>query len=98
MCTQKLFKNKAWPSSTRTACFWTNNNDSYGPAAATIVMTEWRTKFRRKMNEADNGQRQRAVDSLLNFETVKYFANEGHEATMLKEAILTYQVYILLVQ
>ena len=60
-------------------------------SAATITMTEWRTKFRRKMNEADNSQRQRAVDSLLNFETVKYFANEAHEAAQLKEAIVTYQ-------
>ena len=59
--------------------------------SVTVAMTEWRTKYRRKMNEADNKQRQRAVDSLLNFETVKYFANERHEADQLKEAVQDYQ-------
>jgi len=59
--------------------------------SVTVAMTEWRTKYRRKMNEADNKQRQRAVDSLLNFETVKYFANERHEADQLKEAVQEYQ-------
>merc|ERR1719376_1627039 len=57
----------------------------------TVMMTEWRTKYRRSMNEADNKQRQRAVDSLLNFETVKYYANEGYEADQLASAILNYQ-------
>lgn len=38
---------------------------------ATIVITEWRTKFRREMNEKDNAAKARAVDSLLNFETVR---------------------------
>ena len=60
-------------------------------AATTIMITEWRTKFRRKMNEADNNQRQKAVDSLLNFETVKYFAAEQYEADQYSKSILSYQ-------
>ena len=43
--------------------------------------TEWRTQFVREMNEADSASNTRAVDSLLNFETVKYFTNEEFEAT-----------------
>ncbi|MCH8189692.1 MAG: hypothetical protein IIB66_13530, partial [Proteobacteria bacterium] len=46
----------------------------------TITVTEWRTKFRREMNRRDNEAMTKAIDSLLNFETVKYFGNEGHEA------------------
>ncbi len=42
--------------------------------------TEWRTQFVREMNEADSASNTRAVDSLLNFETVKYFTNEAFEA------------------
>ena len=42
--------------------------------------TEWRTQFVREMNEADSASNTRAVDSLLNFETVKYFTNEDFEA------------------
>lgn len=42
--------------------------------------TEWRTRFVREMNEADSASNTRAVDSLLNFETVKYFTNEEFEA------------------
>lgn len=45
-----------------------------------IVVTEWRTRFVREANELDSSSNTRAVDSLLNFETVKYFANEAHEA------------------
>ena len=46
----------------------------------TIVVTEWRTNFRRQMNDLDSKANQRAVDSLINFETVKYFGNEQYEA------------------
>ena len=46
----------------------------------TIMMTEWRLKFRREMNETDSQANTRAIDSLLNYETVKYFGNEDHEA------------------
>jgi ATP-binding cassette subfamily B protein len=46
----------------------------------TVSVTEWRTKFRRQMNEMDAHAHTRAVDSLLNYETVKYFNNEDFEA------------------
>ncbi len=46
-----------------------------------VLVTEWRTNFVRQMNVADNETNTHAVDSLLNFETVKYFANEAYEAT-----------------
>ncbi|MEY3446759.1 MAG: hypothetical protein RIR45_1514 [Pseudomonadota bacterium] len=48
--------------------------------AFTITVTEWRTQFRQKMNEMDSTANSRAIDSLLNFETVKYFNNEEFEA------------------
>jgi len=57
----------------------------------TFTVTEWRTKFRRAMNQADNEQRQQAVDSLLNFETVKYYANEKYETDRYASSILKYQ-------
>lgn len=41
--------------------------------------SQWRTRFRREMNRADSEASSRAVDSLINYETVKYFANEAHE-------------------
>lgn len=46
----------------------------------TIVVTEWRTHFRREMNNLDSKANQNAVDSLINFETVKYFGNEKYES------------------
>jgi ATP-binding cassette subfamily B protein len=46
----------------------------------TVAVTEWRTKFRREMNELDSRAHSRAIDSLLNYETVKYFNNEDFEA------------------
>ena len=46
----------------------------------TVLVTEWRTQFRREANEFDSAAHTKAVDSLLNYETVKYFNNEGHEA------------------
>src|SRR5436305_13740015 len=46
----------------------------------TIAITEWRTHFRREMNELDSKANTRAIDSLLNYETVKYFGNEEWEA------------------
>uniref|UniRef100_A0A8C8XWV6 ATP-binding cassette sub-family B member 6 n=1 Tax=Panthera leo TaxID=9689 RepID=A0A8C8XWV6_PANLE len=57
----------------------------------TIVVTEWRTKFRRAMNLQENATRARAVDSLLNFETVKYYNAEGYEVDRYREAIINYQ-------
>ncbi|EAW70695.1 ATP-binding cassette, sub-family B (MDR/TAP), member 6, isoform CRA_b [Homo sapiens] len=57
----------------------------------TIVVTEWRTKFRRAMNTQENATRARAVDSLLNFETVKYYNAESYEVERYREAIIKYQ-------
>jgi ABC-type transport system involved in Fe-S cluster assembly fused permease/ATPase subunit len=57
----------------------------------TIGVTEWRTKFRRQMNETDSEAHSRAIDSLLNFETVKYFGNEGHEARRFDLALNRYE-------
>ncbi|KAF3598370.1 hypothetical protein F2Q69_00033315 [Brassica cretica] len=48
--------------------------------AFTLVVTQYRTKFRKAMNKADNDAGTRAVDSLINYETVKYFNNESYEA------------------
>jgi ATP-binding cassette subfamily B protein len=45
----------------------------------TLAVTEWRLKFRKEMNETDAAANTKAIDSLLNFETVKYFGNESHE-------------------
>ena len=55
--------------------------------AFTLVITEWRTKFRREMNEMDNQANTKAIDSLLNYETVKYFGNEEHEARRYDNAL-----------
>jgi ATP-binding cassette subfamily B protein len=46
----------------------------------TVTVTEWRSKFRREMNELDSSANTRAIDALLNYETVKYFNNEAFEA------------------
>ncbi|KVI03744.1 AAA+ ATPase domain-containing protein [Cynara cardunculus var. scolymus] len=48
--------------------------------AFTLAVTQWRTKFRKDMNKADNDASTRAIDSLINYETVKYFNNEQFEA------------------
>ncbi|WP_189534143.1 ABCB family ABC transporter ATP-binding protein/permease [Paludibacterium paludis] len=48
--------------------------------AYTLVVTEWRTVFRRSMNELDSRANAKAIDALINFETVKYFNNEGFES------------------
>jgi ATP-binding cassette subfamily B protein len=55
--------------------------------AFTVSVTEWRTKFRRQMNEMDAVAHTRAVDSLLNYETVKYFNNEDFEAKRYDESL-----------
>ena len=59
--------------------------------AFTIVVTEWRTHYRRTMNDMDSKANQKAIDSLLNFETVKYFGNEAFEANRYDENLLRYQ-------
>jgi len=55
--------------------------------AYTVTITEWRTNFRRQMNELDSKANTRAVDSLLNYETVKYFNNEEFEAGRYDESL-----------
>lgn len=57
----------------------------------TIIVTEWRTHLRRTMNEMDSRANQKAIDSLLNFETVKYFGNEAFEARRYDENLIRYQ-------
>ena len=62
-----------------------------GYIAWTLCVTEWRTKFRRTMNENDSEASTKAIDSLLNFETVKYFGNEDHEARRFDVALKGYE-------
>ncbi|VDL93502.1 unnamed protein product [Schistocephalus solidus] len=57
----------------------------------TVLITEWRTKFRRTMNNLDNVKSGVAVDSLLNFETVKYYTAESFEVNRYKKAVIDYQ-------
>ncbi|MBM3487479.1 MAG: ABC transporter ATP-binding protein/permease [Alphaproteobacteria bacterium] len=59
--------------------------------AFTLAITEWRSKYRRQMNETDNQANTRAIDSLLNYETVKYFGNETHEARRFDQALARYE-------
>jgi ATP-binding cassette subfamily B protein len=64
----------------------------------TIKVTEWRTHYRRTMNEMDSRANQRAIDSLLNFETVKYFGNEQFESKRYDENLKHYQSAAILSQ
>jgi ATP-binding cassette subfamily B protein len=57
----------------------------------TFLFTNWRVRFRRRMNEMDSEAQSRAVDSLLNFETVKYFGNEAHEAARFDQSLARYE-------
>ena len=57
----------------------------------TLSITEWRIKFRRRMNETDSDANTKSIDSLLNFETVKYFGNEDHEARRFDGALQAYE-------
>jgi ATP-binding cassette subfamily B protein len=57
----------------------------------TLTITEWRIKFRRIMNETDSEANTKAIDSLLNFETVKYFGNEEHEANRFDASLRGYE-------
>ena len=57
----------------------------------TFAFTNWRVRFRRAMNETDGDAQTKAVDSLLNFETVKYFGNEAHEAKRFDDARARYE-------
>ncbi len=57
----------------------------------TVIVTEWRLKFRRRMNETDNTANTRAIDSLINYETVKYFGNEAFESGRFDKALANYE-------
>ena len=57
----------------------------------TVYITEWRTKFRRMTNERDNKARAISVDSLLNFETVKYYGQEEFEVNRFNDAVVHFQ-------
>jgi len=57
----------------------------------TLVVTEWRIKYRREMNNRDTEANTKAIDSLLNYETVKYFGNEEHEARRFERAMRAYE-------
>ena len=59
--------------------------------ALTFVISEWRTAHRRRTNELDSKANTRAVDSLLNYETVKYFGNEGFEARRYDRNLESYE-------
>ena len=59
--------------------------------AFTLAITDWRVKYRRAMNQKDSEANTKAIDSLLNFETVKYFGNETHEHARFDEALAGYE-------
>ncbi len=59
--------------------------------AFTVGITEWRTNFRRQMNELDSKANTRAIDSLINYETVKYFGNEEWEARRYDESMQSWE-------
>ena len=61
----------------------------------TAVVTEWRVKIRKEMNDQDNDANQKAIDSLLNFETVKYFGAEYREAARYDAAMQGYETSAL---
>jgi ATP-binding cassette, subfamily B, heavy metal transporter len=53
----------------------------------TVIVTEWRTQFRREMNELESSSQTKVIDSLLNYETVKYFNNEAFESRRYDQAL-----------
>ncbi|MDC3091832.1 ABC transporter ATP-binding protein/permease [Rickettsiales bacterium] len=59
---------------------------------STFKITSWRTKFRREMNNADNQISTKIIDSLINYETVKYFSNERHEYKKLDFSLKKYEI------
>lgn len=66
-------------------------------SAFTIITTAWRTKFRRQANEAENQAASVALDSLINYEAVKYFNNEGYQCAKYDKALTKYQDASILV-
>ena len=59
--------------------------------AFTVIVTEWRTHFRRTMNDLDSKANTKAIDSLINYETVKYFGNEDYEAKRYDQGLQSYE-------
>ncbi len=57
----------------------------------TLVVTEWRIKYRREMNKSETRANTKAIDSLINFETVKYFGNEDHEYQRFDKSLARYE-------
>ena len=57
----------------------------------TVAVTDWRLKYRRTMNKMDGEANTKAIDSLLNYETVKYFGNEEHESRRFDQALRSYE-------
>ncbi|MET0267962.1 MAG: ABC transporter ATP-binding protein/permease [Duganella sp.] len=57
----------------------------------TVTVTNWRTHFRRTMNDMDSKANSKAIDSLINYETVKYFGNEDYEARRYDEGLQRYE-------
>ncbi|KAL6584383.1 ABC transporter B member 25 [Orobanche minor] len=70
---------------------WITSLSMAGYIAFTLSVTQWRTKFRKVMNKADNDASTRAIDSLINYETVKYFNNEAYEADKYDEFLERYE-------
>ena len=59
--------------------------------AFTVIVTDWRTHFRRTMNDLDSKANTKAIDSLINYETVKYFGNEDYEARRYDEGLMSFE-------
>ena len=62
-----------------------------GYIAFTVIVTDWRTHFRRTMNDLDSKANTKAIDSLINYETVKYFGNEDYEARRYDEGLKSFE-------
>ena len=63
--------------------------------AFTFIVTEWRVQIRKKMNDADNIRGQKSIDSLLNYETVKYFNNENFESSNYDKSLKEYEKFAI---
>ncbi|MFN3077762.1 MAG: ABCB family ABC transporter ATP-binding protein/permease, partial [Alphaproteobacteria bacterium] len=63
-----------------------------GYVGFTFAVTEWRLKYRQAMNATDSDANTKAVDSLLNYETVKYFCNEEHETRRFDQSLAAYEM------
>lgn len=66
--------------------------------AFTLFLTEWRTKYRREMNDKDTEANSKAIDSLINYETVKYFGNEDHEMGRYDASLQKYETAAVISQ